>query len=100
MPADWDAVVDAVRSVVGDRLPVSDFAAVRRTPALRRAFGGRPAVAVVRPDGHLSHVGDPADLDGLRAHLKDLHPKSRPTLPVPAPAPDMPVRVLRPAAGS
>ncbi|MFI9012123.1 FAD-dependent monooxygenase [Actinosynnema sp. NPDC053489] len=97
VPANWAAAVAGVRAAVGDRLPVSDFAAVPRTPALRKAFGRCPVVAVVRPDGHLSHLGDPTDLDGLRAHLARLMPEPRPTLPVPAP--DMPVRVLRPAAG-
>jgi len=57
-PPDWPAVRDRVRTALPDDTPVLDL--TRAVPAgLARALGPGPAVAVVRPDGHLLARLDP-----------------------------------------
>ena len=56
-PAGWPATVDQVRSLVAGQAVVVEPAPGTR--ALTAALGGRPTVAVVRPDGHLYARVDP-----------------------------------------
>jgi 2-polyprenyl-6-methoxyphenol hydroxylase-like FAD-dependent oxidoreductase len=49
--------------------PVVDLGTAADDPALRRAFGNRPALAVVRPDGHLAHVARPDQTNEIRRFL-------------------------------
>jgi 2-polyprenyl-6-methoxyphenol hydroxylase-like FAD-dependent oxidoreductase len=88
-PRDWAAVTKAHRDAAGEIAAVLDLATVTGTAAakLRRAFGTRPAVAIVRPDGHLALLT--ADLTGgaARTFLRARDPleaaTSRTTVPVP-----------------
>ncbi|WP_328943737.1 FAD-dependent monooxygenase [Streptomyces sp. NBC_00250] len=74
-PADWQRTRDRVRRELPDGTPVLDL--TRAVPrGLARALGPGPAVAVVRPDGHLLarvDPGSPQDITRLltrAAHLR------------------------------
>jgi 2-polyprenyl-6-methoxyphenol hydroxylase-like FAD-dependent oxidoreductase len=66
-PRDWAAVTKAHHEAAGDDA-VLDLATVTGQAAakLRRAFGTKPVVAVVRPDGHLALLT--TDLTGGAVH--------------------------------
>ncbi|MFF9913282.1 FAD-dependent monooxygenase [Streptomyces sp. NPDC013457] len=76
-PADWRRTRDRVRRELPDGTPVLDL--TRAVPqGLARALGPRPAVAVVRPDGHLLARLDPArPQDTTRLLDRAAHLRSR-----------------------
>ncbi|MER7956874.1 FAD-dependent monooxygenase [Streptomyces sp. NPDC096030] len=76
-PADWPRTRDRVRRELPDATPVLDL--TRAVPqGLARALGPRPAVAVVRPDGHLLARLDPArPQDTTRLLDRAAHLRSR-----------------------
>ncbi|MFF4170811.1 FAD-dependent monooxygenase [Streptomyces sp. NPDC001744] len=76
-PEDWRRTSDRVRRELPDGTPVLDL--TRAVPrGLARALGPRPAVAVVRPDGHLLARIDPRDPRGTtRLLTRAAHPRSR-----------------------
>jgi 2-polyprenyl-6-methoxyphenol hydroxylase-like FAD-dependent oxidoreductase len=63
IPGSWVTACDDLRRDLPPGVHVLDGAAVTGSPgaALRRALGGKPLVAVVRPDGHLAQVSRFAD---------------------------------------
>jgi hypothetical protein len=73
-PADWAATVDTYRGRFSRQANVLDLAAVsgRAAAKLRRAFGNRPVVAVVRPDGHLAHRANADSPDEIATFLGGL----------------------------
>ncbi|MFL6111646.1 MAG: hypothetical protein ACJ786_09880, partial [Catenulispora sp.] len=88
-PGDWPATVaDLERQFAGaatvlDGATASGDAAL----ALRDLFGDAPVVAVVRPDGHLAHLGELAEADQALRFLQGITPLAaapmvRPRVPV------------------
>ena len=57
-PANWADIVAAHEEILGGKAAVADLARASGQAAakLRRAFGSRPIIAVIRPDGHLAHL--------------------------------------------
>ncbi|MFE6982769.1 FAD-dependent monooxygenase [Streptomyces griseus] len=77
-PGDWRRTRDQVRRVLPDATPVLDL--TRAVPrGLARVLGSGPAVAVVRPDGHLLARIDPArPQDITRLLTRAAYLRSRP----------------------
>ena len=70
VPAGWGTIVTAHARQVAGQAAVLDLSAASGQAAarLRRAFGSRPVIAVVRPDGHLAHLAG----TGSPGHVADL----------------------------
>jgi 2-polyprenyl-6-methoxyphenol hydroxylase-like FAD-dependent oxidoreductase len=70
-PRGWPALIERQRDQLGQLAAVLDLASVSGAAAakLRRAFGPRPALAVVRPDGHLAELVDMHASDAVSAAL-------------------------------
>lgn len=66
-PADWPSTVDQIRSLVAGQAVVVEPAPGTR--ALTVALGNRPTLAVVRPDGYLYALVEPARAATLPATL-------------------------------
>lgn len=67
VPRDWTDTCARVRRQVGERARVLDLAGTA-PPAreqLRRAFGRRPVIAVMRPDGHVAQIAQRAEVDAI-----------------------------------
>ncbi|MGW2031468.1 FAD-dependent monooxygenase [Streptomyces sp. NPDC001811] len=77
-PAGWPGARDRVRGALPEGTPVLDL--TRAVPAgLARALGPRPAVAVVRPDGHLLARLDPSrPQETTRLLARAAHARSQP----------------------
>ncbi|MFC4032364.1 FAD-dependent monooxygenase [Streptomyces polygonati] len=76
--ADWGSVRAAVSGAVGGRAPVHDLAEL---PAGERrqllaTFGGRPVLAVVRPDGHLAELSPVSRPGAVADFLRSLAPEA------------------------
>jgi 2-polyprenyl-6-methoxyphenol hydroxylase-like FAD-dependent oxidoreductase len=88
-PRDWAAVTSAHRDAAGDGAVVLDLATVEGPAAakLRHAFGARPVIAVVRPDGHLALLTTDLTAGAVRTYLREQAPRqattNRATVPVP-----------------
>lgn len=76
-PADWRGTRDRIRRELPEGTPVLDL--TRAVPrGLARALGPGPAVAVVRPDGHLlARVGAEGNQDITRLLTRAAHLRSR-----------------------
>jgi 2-polyprenyl-6-methoxyphenol hydroxylase-like FAD-dependent oxidoreductase len=72
-PTGWASTVDALRPRFAGQAGVLDLASVsgRAAATLRRAFGSRPVLAVVRPDGHLAHLAGVDSPDEVATFLAD-----------------------------
>ncbi|MEV8443329.1 FAD-dependent monooxygenase [Actinosynnema sp. NPDC051121] len=94
-PRGWAEVVSAHRKAAGDDAAVLDLSTLTGPAAtkLRRAFGSKPAIAIVRPDGHLAELT--TDLTGAaaRAYLTGQAPAPTAT---PSPAPEKTTRTTVP----
>ncbi|MFJ8313191.1 MULTISPECIES: FAD-dependent monooxygenase [unclassified Streptomyces] len=81
-PQGWAATAAGLRRRFTDQVAVLDLGAVDPSAAkpLRRAFGRRPVIATVRPDGHLAHLAPVTAPEQAQAFLR----KAAPTeVPVP-----------------
>ena len=78
-PAQWPATARALRAefdAVAYAAVVADLAdaVAPATERLRRAFGDRPVIATVRPDGHLAHLAPVHDPSATLKYLASLSP--------------------------
>ncbi|SEN90466.1 FAD-dependent monooxygenase [Actinacidiphila rubida] len=75
-PADWSATAAGLLGRFTGQARVLDLGAVpaAAAPALRRAFGNRPVIATVRPDGHLAHLAPASAPERAQAFLRSTAP--------------------------
>jgi 2-polyprenyl-6-methoxyphenol hydroxylase-like FAD-dependent oxidoreductase len=76
VPDDWRAGRERVVRLLADLALVHDLAElpVAERRALRPVFGSRPALAVVRPDGHLATLGSVSSPETVLEFLRSLAP--------------------------
>ncbi|MFF4504915.1 FAD-dependent monooxygenase [Streptomyces sp. NPDC001401] len=79
-PADWAALAAGLRRRFGDQVAVLDLGGVDPSAAkpLGRAFGNRPVIATVRPDGHLAHLAAVTAPEQTQAFLRQAAPAEVP----------------------
>ncbi|MCU1682047.1 MAG: hypothetical protein JWQ81_2786 [Amycolatopsis sp.] len=84
---DWPAVQAGLRDRLEPHAAVADLSTVfgRSARTLRKAFGAKPAIFAVRPDGHLLYRGAPETADTLVSLLRAPEPAAIPPVVVPAP---------------
>jgi 2-polyprenyl-6-methoxyphenol hydroxylase-like FAD-dependent oxidoreductase len=86
VPRNWADVTSAHRKAVGDSAAVLDLSVTTGPAAtkLRRAFGSKPAIAVVRPDGHLAMLTADLSTAPVANYLREQAPHTTDRTPVPA----------------
>lgn len=79
-PSDWQATVAGLRRRFAGQAPVLDLGEAPAAAArwLGRAFGGKPVIATVRPDGHLAHLAAVTAPEQTQSYLRGIAPEHSP----------------------